>query len=505
MQLFPIPSQPPSAISPTPLPGVNPETTKALQNVLNDNHERHHAFFDGGFHNHVPHHVLAIWALGGDQNVINAAYGRDQKHQRKAYDSPEPITSTNFNDHLGDENFYGGYLKFFHDLIIVQQQDIPSVLERYVFSPEANFGTTSSDGKHPQMLSRFVDGLLHPMIHVGYGAELGLPGMIIEGMRLSILSNLVSETTRPAGLSQTAVHKPSTSPVIPPSMFTTKPVPSNVSGLTSRHASGDSDSNGTHAFTILARILKDPELKIREDSSEGIFVHVMKNHAETLFKHAIDWDGDTSDPKKVERKIAELQWMNTLIYVLPGFKRGQGDKFHADLYNMLLVTSSIFLPSIVALLSPPSQKVFLHSYFVTSLAWWISRGRPGLDIESFFAADTVQPDLGVMSPAKLSLIPDMSHPSATNPNPWLPIIQQAILSPDDHVPKFQRAMVHYAKLYGSRVACSSDFANTELPGADKLDGTLFVRAAGLTAKRLGRDFGGQDLLTYWDEDPFFED
>ncbi|THU98566.1 hypothetical protein K435DRAFT_777442 [Dendrothele bispora CBS 962.96] len=498
MQLFPIPSQPPSAISPTPLPGVNPETIKAVQNVLNDNHERHHVFFnDRGFHNHVSHHVLAIWALGGDQNVINAAYGRDQKYQRKAYDSPEPITSANFNDHLGDENFYGGYLKFFHDLIIVQQQDIPSVLERYVFSPDANFGTTSSNGKHPQMLSRFVDGLVHPMIHVGYGTELGLPGMVIEG------------------LAQTAVHKPSTSPVMPPSIFTTKPVPSTVSGLTSRlhsltfkmpSANGDSDSDGTHAFTILARILKDPELKIREESSEGGgFDHVMKKHAETLFKHAMDWDVDTSDPKKVERKIAELQWMNTLIYVLPGFKRGQGDKFHADFFNMHLVTSSIFLPSIVALISPPSQEVFLRSYFVTSLTWWISRGRPGLDIESFFAADTVQPDLGVMSPAKLSLIHDTSHPSATNPNPWLPIIQQAILSPDDHVPKCQRALVHFARLYGSRVAGSPDFANTELPGADKLDGTLFVRAAGLTAKRLGRDFGGQDLLTYWDRDPFFED
>jgi len=141
------------------------------------------------------------------------------------------------------------------------------------------------------------------------------------------------------------VHGASSSPVIPASIFTSKPVPS-VGGLASRlHSitfgtpSRKSDSDGTHAFTILARILKDPELKIRHKfvGEAGFFSSVMKNHADTLFKHAMAWDIDTSDPKQVDRKIAELQWMNTLIYALPGFKRGQGDKFHADFFKYVLV------------------------------------------------------------------------------------------------------------------------------------------------------------------------
>ncbi|KAF5350905.1 hypothetical protein D9758_010511 [Tetrapyrgos nigripes] len=492
MEPFPIPSQPPSSLSPTTFPGPNPETIKALQDVLNDNHKSHHIFFnDRGFHNHITHQALAIWALGGDQHVINAAYKRNQKIQRPAYDSPEPITTENFNEHLGDENFFNAYLKFFYDLVIVQQRDVPGLLEEYIFSPKANFATKNSTGKHPEMLSRFLDAILHPMIHLGYGAEFGLPGMIVEG------------------LAQTVVHGATSSPIIPASIFTSNPVPS-VNSLASRLHSvtfgkPSSGSDGTHAFTVLARVLKDPAMKIDvvADDEIGFYANMMKNHAEGVFKHAMAWDLDTSDPKQVERKIAELQWANMLIYALPGFQRGQGDKFHADFFNMHLVTSSLFLPSIVPLLTPASQEVFLRGYLAISLTWWVARGRPNLDVESFFSADIAQPDLKASSPAKLSLL-SPPHSSATNPNPWLPIIQQAILSPDDHVPKFQRAAAHYARLYGSRVAGLPDFAGTELPGADKIDGTLFIRAAGLTAQRLGRDFGGENMLSYWDRDSFFE-
>lgn len=35
--------------------------------------------------------------------------------------------------------------------------------------------------QQPEMLNRFLEILLHPIIHVGYGAEFGIPGMIAEG------------------------------------------------------------------------------------------------------------------------------------------------------------------------------------------------------------------------------------------------------------------------------------------------------------------------------------
>ena len=68
-----------------------------------------------------------------------------------------------------------------------------ATMDRFLFSSEANVGTSVNDGgsrtvgnrepfsTEPQMLNRFLGGLLHPIIHTGYGAEFGIPGMIVEG------------------------------------------------------------------------------------------------------------------------------------------------------------------------------------------------------------------------------------------------------------------------------------------------------------------------------------
>jgi hypothetical protein len=69
----------------------------------------------------------------------------------------------------------------------VQEKGFSVVLEDFIFSPKANLGTNESKkaqlpvDKQPLMLSRLLAGILHPMIHTGYGAEFNLPGMIVEG------------------------------------------------------------------------------------------------------------------------------------------------------------------------------------------------------------------------------------------------------------------------------------------------------------------------------------
>ena len=58
------------------------------------------------------------------------------------------------------------------------------VLEKYIFSREFNFDNKLNDAEQPRMLDRFVGGLLHPVIHTGYGYEFGLPGIVAEGNAL---------------------------------------------------------------------------------------------------------------------------------------------------------------------------------------------------------------------------------------------------------------------------------------------------------------------------------
>lgn len=59
----------------------------------------------------------------------------------------------------------------------VEEQGMVGAFEKYVLSPEYNLQGSS-------MLNSFYEGLIHPFIHVGYGLEFGLPGMVSEGQSI---------------------------------------------------------------------------------------------------------------------------------------------------------------------------------------------------------------------------------------------------------------------------------------------------------------------------------
>lgn len=172
---------------------------------------------------------------------------------------------------------------------------------------------------------------------------------------------------------------------------------------------------------------------------------------------------------------------------------------------MHLVTSSIFLPSLIAHIKPASQIALLKAYFVTSLGWWIARGRPKLDIAGFFSATSSHPYPHGPAPSKSphdSTLPSATSPYALTPNPWLPLIQTTIVHPNEHICKLQRTLCHCASLFGSRPPGQADFKNSELEGAEKLDGTLFIRGASLTAEKLGWLREGEEPGT-WSFEGFF--
>ncbi|KAK0440239.1 hypothetical protein EV421DRAFT_1737318 [Armillaria borealis] len=415
LELFPVPSSAASSLTPVFLPGADADSTLALQGVLRDNHDKWHIFFnDREFHNHISHHVLAIWALGASKEIIETVYRENVPAQKPAIKPPGPISSANFNAHLGDEKYFGAYMTFFKEKLF--QNGTASVLEEFVFSKSANVDVTTNGNQQPSMLNRFMDGLIHPLIHTAYGLEFGLLGMMRVRRRL---------------LSLETPHIPN-------------------------------GKKGTHALDVLARVLKDDALRIPLVSDE------IANFETTI---SAKGEGSYSE---LRRKIEELQWMNTIIYAASGSRPGK--RFHADFFLMHLVTSSLFLPSLANFLSTTSQALLLRSYMAVSFAWWISRGRPSFDIRKFLESDdeSVHPDSSSTStpPGDLS----------SAPNPWFAIIQQALFHQDDHLCKIQRALAYFAALYGTRVGGLPDFSQTELPGAEKLDGTLFLRAARLTAK-----------------------
>ncbi|KAF7416276.1 hypothetical protein PC9H_002541 [Pleurotus ostreatus] len=467
-RLFPAPSVFRSKLSPSLWAGVTSDSTKTLQRVLQDNHNKWHVYFnEEGFHNHASHHVLATWALGANAQLIQAAYKSNE--QREAFKSPEPITKDNFYAHLGDDKYYNSYMEFFRRAL--EQQGISSVLEEYFFAQEANFPNDGHDSR--LMLNRLMDSLYHPMIHIGYGLEFGLPGMLVEG------------------LAQAAIHQALWPAMTPPSLWAEgSPVKSSEY------------SSGQHIFDILADMAIDSNFAriVNPDpESMAILYHTYFDHQVAVLAYAKRWVVDTASTADVQKKLEELVWLVTLIYGVGGWKRDAG--FEADFFYMHLVTSSLFLSSYVNHLSTASLKKLLESYCTFALMWWVARGRPPLDIAGFFATDIpTSSQMSAVSSDALTF--DATTSTAAPPNPWLPIINSTLIHPDNHIAKLQRALAHYSTLYGGRAAGQEDFARTKLAGAEKLDGSLFIRVAALSAEKLGRVAEGEKASD-WYRDGFY--
>ncbi|KAE9399698.1 hypothetical protein BT96DRAFT_1019364 [Gymnopus androsaceus JB14] len=472
IDFFPPPSTiPVSVLSPTRWAGATPDSQLTLQKLLQENHDELHIFYNElRFHNHISHHLLALWALGANKEVLKVAYEHDTKIQNPVRRASEVITVDNFHDHLEDENLYSAYLKFFSEVVKEKGPESVGVLmEEFVFSDRANYGiktkTTSLKNPQPKMLNRFLAGLLHPAIYVGYGAEFGLPGMVVEGLAL------------------TAVHQttPGFDIFVEPfiasgSDAAVEQVTSNLNSLSVKPNAAE----GVHALTILARVMKEPTMVIKEMDEKEMF-SFLPQKGNALSQYTSAWSFNLSNPNEVERKIEELQWMNVLIYTAAGFRKHK--EFQADFYFMHLVTSSLFLPSLTAHLSPSSREALLRGYLGASLAIYVARGRPNIDpVPLFESADFSSMDSTLNNTPAISL--PLSTSTSANPNPWLPVIQKAIVHPDDHLAKFQRAVAHYSILYGLSKAGSLDGRGIELPGVEKVDGTLFVRAGVLTQKRV---------------------
>ncbi|KAG1753355.1 hypothetical protein EDB19DRAFT_2035262 [Suillus lakei] len=272
------------------IPGASPEALAALKYVLKDNNTKYHAFV-----NHLRFH---------NSTKKTASY------QRPAIEPPEAITEENFIEHLGDDNFYVAYKTFFSK--VIEEKGVSATLEEYIFCKKYNFVEGQDASAQPMMLARFLGALFHAFIHVGYGAELGIPGMVVEGLAL------------------TSVHE-----------------------------------------------------------------------------------------REIERKMEECIWISTLIYVIGGWSKDKA--LTADFFFMHLVTSALFLPSLLPYLS---QEV------ASSFAPWI------LCIDSWVASS------GATS--------HISSEEVKVANPFLDIVQSAMVHPNNHMLKIQRAFAHFSSLYGAR-------------------------------------------------------
>lgn len=189
------------------------------------------------------------------------------------------------------------------------------------------------------------------------------------------------------------------------------------------------------------------------------------------------------------------------------------------------MTSSLFIPSLSTNLRPDSQKRLLVAYFAASLATYVARGRPKLDIRAFFESSQrpVDPPGPRPTPSKGALHPrfrvpkyddngnrredddDKSTrgPKELDPNAWLALANSALFHPEAHVTKTVRTLAHNSRMYGSTPRGAFAFladdkmGDGKLKDAEFIDGTLFVRTAEATLGRVGWTREGEDVNN-WD-------
>ncbi|KAF8141344.1 hypothetical protein EV363DRAFT_1247962 [Boletus edulis] len=473
------------------VPARDPQTQTVAESLLEEDRQKHHCFFNPqGFHNHLSHHLLAAYDLGAPATVLQAIYDTKCQIQKPIdgeNDTPleqVKITPDNFTKYVGDRRYYHAFLTFFTEQII--ESGASETIESYVFSAAVNV-----DGV--QMLARFMSGIYHPLIQTAYGVEFGSDAMIAQG------------------LAQAAVHSNVVSDLVD---FTAPDTPNDTSNTSIR----DEKEKGKPLLHILRELYNSDALKpvaYDPDKDVGQYrVDTMKDGLpEELKKLCATWWSSASSESQalnLDVKVEELFWMNTLLLCATG-KRGC--KPRLDFVLMHTLNSTLFLPSLLKIIpSGPSKVKLLKSFLPVTMMYVLVRGRPRIDAGLVMSYTAAPRPPGLPSATPTPSAHAIGDPNQTY-NPWLSISASVIHAPDAHTVKCIRALYYAAQHYGHKKARDlpgcfitlKEERGETLPGISELDGTVFVRAAGVVMDTLGWVTHGDNPGTWdfsglgWDE------
>ena len=215
--------------------------------------------------------------------------------------------------------------------------------------------------------------------------------------------------------------------------------------------------------------------RIRDAVSEG--------RADEIKRICSQFSIDTSSgDQEYDAKAEEIMWTAALLLCATG---RPGRQPRLDFFLMHLVTSSLFLPSYLRVLQDPLHKAsILRAYLPGMILIILARGRPRIDPELLMSyTATPRPPTLTLPPLREGVIGDPRDDG--DYNPWLTIVQSVFHATDSHVLKTIRTLVYAAQKYGETQpggaigAFSTKDGKETHKGMAKVDGSIFVRAAGL--------------------------
>ncbi|KAK4184777.1 hypothetical protein QBC35DRAFT_39643 [Podospora australis] len=162
----------------THVDNITDRSAQKASDLLTANHDVFHTRFNGGLHNHLVHHILAIYALGATPDEIQDMWNDNISYQAPLEPPSDPATPPRnlkdpavFNECLGKDECYSDFLRFFEDE--VTQKGVPDVVNEYVFK---------GDDRANDIFCRMFTDLVHPLIHLGCALEFSQPSLVAESL-----------------------------------------------------------------------------------------------------------------------------------------------------------------------------------------------------------------------------------------------------------------------------------------------------------------------------------
>ncbi|KAF7596577.1 hypothetical protein BBP40_000977 [Aspergillus hancockii] len=271
--------------------GIREDAARAASEVLQDDLENHHIYFnDMGFH-------------------------------------------TKFQSCLGKEENYPNFLELFQQKI--EKQGVEKVINQYLFA---------EDELADNMLVRIFGGLIHPLIHLGFGIEFNQPAIIAEA------------------LAQAAIHDDWTGP-----RFL----------LPAEKAAGGIGKPGKKTMLqILEEIRADEKLTNSSHWEDGNRMRdgVLVRAPDDMIKCAAEF---TVSENQLEEKLVEI--INTIAYFTAAAQR-PSKQVKLDFFYIHSMNASIFFTKIITLpfLSARTKQRLLEWTGRLSLLLYVSRNTPEL-------------------------------------------------------------------------------------------------------------------------------
>ncbi|RYP54420.1 hypothetical protein DL768_000791 [Monosporascus sp. mg162] len=149
---------------------TEPAAKKATE-LLQKDLETHHVFFnDMGFHDHISHHILALYGTGAPPESLEKGYKANEGYQRPAAPPRGELRDwADVKQYLGKGEHYADFLAFFKGEI-ERLGGWEAVLREYLFK--------SGDERSEDLHVRMFAGLLHPLIQLMYGIEWRQPAVV---------------------------------------------------------------------------------------------------------------------------------------------------------------------------------------------------------------------------------------------------------------------------------------------------------------------------------------